>query len=209
MTARLFYSIVTFFFLPLWKPSLVSTISLNLRFSSPSKHLHTVMNLKNSKRTMRNGFMCPSEASTAVWSAVVPRKRHERSVSLDDTRLINCSNYSRLVHSATATFNSAHNSLSSANIQQRSQNQENGSTQLHKTPTDHVFQVTHTLLLHTMFMSLYKSCYILNVHFILFILTEPCFVLPYALPVMFLSCKWWVPLDQTWKKLLCNCCEKN
>ncbi|KAL9321415.1 hypothetical protein ACSQ67_013254 [Phaseolus vulgaris] len=99
------------------------------------------MNLKNSKRTMRNGFMCPSEASTAVWSAVVPRKRHERSVSLDDTRLINCSNYSRLVHSATATFNSAHNSLSSANIQQRSQNQENGSTQLHKTPTDHVFQV--------------------------------------------------------------------
>ncbi|XP_068497247.1 protein SODIUM POTASSIUM ROOT DEFECTIVE 3-like isoform X2 [Phaseolus vulgaris] len=99
------------------------------------------MNLKNSKRTMRNGFMCPSEASTAVWSAVVPRKRHERSVSLDDTRLINCSNYSKIVDSATATFNSAHNSLSSANIQQRSQNQENGSTQLHKTPTDHVFQV--------------------------------------------------------------------
>jgi len=92
--------------------------------------------------------MCPYEASTAVWSAVVPRssgKRHARSVSLDDTRLFNCSKYSKLVDSGTGSFSSAHkkaDSLSSANIQQRSQDQENGSSQLHKTPTDHVFQVT-------------------------------------------------------------------
>ncbi|QCD76534.1 copper chaperone [Vigna unguiculata] len=92
---------------------------------------------------MRNGLMCPSEASTAVWSVVVPRsrsKRHERSVSLDDTRLIKCSSYSKLVHSATATFKDSH-SLSSPNIQERSQDQHNGSTQLHKTTSDHVFQV--------------------------------------------------------------------
>ncbi|BAT86850.1 Protein SODIUM POTASSIUM ROOT DEFECTIVE 2 [Vigna angularis] len=107
-----------------------------------------MMSLKNTKRTMRNGFMCPSEASTAVWSVVVPRSRskiHKRSVSLDDTRLFNCSSYSKLVHSATATFNSAAHkkcdSLSSANIQQRSQDQDNGSSQLHKTTADHVFQV--------------------------------------------------------------------
>ncbi|CAJ1963519.1 unnamed protein product [Sphenostylis stenocarpa] len=104
------------------------------------------MSLKHSK-IMRNGFMCQSEASTAVWSVVVPRsrsKRHERSVSLDDTRLINYSKYSKLVDFGTTRFNSAHNkcdSLSVANIQQRNQDQENDSRQLHKTPTDHVFQV--------------------------------------------------------------------
>lgn len=127
---------------------------------------------------MRNGFMCPSEASTAVWSVVVPRSRskiHKRSVSLDDTRLINCSSYSKLVHSATATFNSAAHkkcdSLSSANIQQRSQDQDNGSSQLHKTTADQIFQVTHILSsLHT--FSFHVKCNANYKHFLHFFLVS-------------------------------------
>nr|KYP61130.1 hypothetical protein KK1_023554 [Cajanus cajan] len=61
------------------------------------------MSLKSSDRKMRRGFMCHSQASTAVCmstrdprSVVVPR-RLDRSVFLDDTRLINYAKYSKLV----------------------------------------------------------------------------------------------------------------
>jgi len=159
------------------------------------------MSLKNSKRRMRNGLMCPSEASTAVWSVVVPRsrsKRHERSVSLDDTRLIKCSSYSKLVHSATATFKDSH-SLSSPNIQERSQDQHNGSTQLHKTTSDHVFQVTQIYYHHfTLSHSMSNAMQITNVSFISFfsvvnlsfsyIFVES-FALSFALSLLFLSRK--------------------
>nr|KYP60539.1 hypothetical protein KK1_022945 [Cajanus cajan] len=105
------------------------------------------MSLKSSKRGMMNGFMCHSRASTAVCtcsidlgSVVVPRTKtrsHERSVSLDDTRLINYAKYSKLVK--PTRFNSAHKksaSLSLPNIK----HQENESKELQKTPTDNVFQ---------------------------------------------------------------------
>ncbi|KAK7302506.1 hypothetical protein RJT34_13396 [Clitoria ternatea] len=101
------------------------------------------MSHKGRNRTMRNGFMCHSRASTAVCmstsnhrSVVVPR-RHNTSVFLDDTRLIN---YSKLVH--PRRFNSVDNkcvSVSVPNIKQRSQDIE--PRELHKTPTDNVFQV--------------------------------------------------------------------
>ncbi|XP_020222790.1 protein SODIUM POTASSIUM ROOT DEFECTIVE 2 [Cajanus cajan] len=62
-----------------------------------------MMSLKSSDRKMRRGFMCHSQASTAVCmstrdprSVVVPR-RLDRSVFLDDTRLINYAKYSKLV----------------------------------------------------------------------------------------------------------------
>ncbi|KAG4399150.1 hypothetical protein GLYMA_08G180500v4 [Glycine max] len=103
---------------------------------------------------MRNGFMCHSEASTTVCmrscdtitgSVVVPRtrsRRHQRSVSLDDTRLIKYAKYSKLVDSSTSSrlFNSAHkkgDSVSVPNIK----HQENESRELQKKPTDYVFQV--------------------------------------------------------------------
>ncbi|RDX88866.1 Protein SODIUM POTASSIUM ROOT DEFECTIVE 1, partial [Mucuna pruriens] len=105
-----------------------------------------MMSLKSSKRRMRNGFMCHSRASTAVCtcttnpgSVVVPRtrtRRHERNVSLDDTRLINYANYSKLVEPSTTRFNKC-DSVSVPNIK----HQENESRELHKTPTDTVFQV--------------------------------------------------------------------
>ncbi|TKY71442.1 Copper transport protein ATX1 [Spatholobus suberectus] len=112
-----------------------------------------MMSLKSTKRTltMRNGFMCHSGASTAVFnctidpgSVVVPRSRSrrlERSVSLDDTRLINYAKYSKLVESSTSSFSSAdkkyRDTLSVPNIK----HQENESRELQKTPTDNVFQV--------------------------------------------------------------------
>ncbi|WVZ23070.1 hypothetical protein V8G54_001614 [Vigna mungo] len=61
------------------------------------------MSLKSSDWKMRRGFMCHSQASTAVCmstrdprSVVLP-KRLERTVFLDDTRLINYAKYSKLV----------------------------------------------------------------------------------------------------------------
>lgn len=115
---------------------------------------------------MRNGFMCHSEASTTVCmrscdtitgSVVVPRtrsRRHQRSVSLDDTRLIKYAKYSKLVDSSTSSrlFNSAHkkgDSVSVPNIK----HQENESRELQKKPTDNVFQVR---LLYTLRQMQYK-----------------------------------------------------
>ncbi|CAL0324536.1 unnamed protein product [Lupinus luteus] len=64
-----------------------------------------MMTLKTNNRKMRRGFMCNSQASTAVCmstrdarSVIVPRKP-DRSVFLDDTRLINYAKYSKLVES--------------------------------------------------------------------------------------------------------------
>ncbi|RZB63166.1 uncharacterized protein LOC114387579 isoform X2 [Glycine soja] len=105
------------------------------------------MSLKSSKRRMRNGFMCHSEASTAVCiagSVVVPRtrsRRHQRSVSLDGTRLINYAKYSKLVDSSTSSrFNSAHKKCDSVSVP-NIKHQENESRELQKKPTDNVFQV--------------------------------------------------------------------
>ncbi|KHN33508.1 hypothetical protein glysoja_005550 [Glycine soja] len=96
---------------------------------------------------MRNGFMCHSEASTAVCiagSVVVPRtrsRRHQRSVSLDGTRLINYAKYSKLVDSSTSSrFNSAHKKCDSVSVP-NIKHQENESRELQKKPTDNVFQV--------------------------------------------------------------------
>ncbi|KAG4948261.1 hypothetical protein AAZX31_15G050500 [Glycine max] len=107
------------------------------------------MSLKSSKRRMRNGFMCHSEASTAVCiagSVVVPRtrsRRHQRSVSLDGTRLINYAKYSKLVDSSTSSrFNSAHKKCDSDSVSVPNiKHQENESRELQKKPTDNVFQV--------------------------------------------------------------------
>ncbi|KAL2342119.1 hypothetical protein Fmac_010059 [Flemingia macrophylla] len=107
-----------------------------------------MMSLKSSKRGMMNGFMCHSRTSTAVCtcsidlgSVVVPRtrtRRHERSVSMDDSRLINYAKYSKLVE--PSRFNSTRkksDSLSLPNIK----HQENKSKEeLPKIPTDNVFQ---------------------------------------------------------------------
>lgn len=92
--------------------------------------------------------MCRSKASTAVYtcasdprSVVVPRtrtRRHERSVSLDDTRLINYVKYSKLVESSMLnSSNKICDSVSVPNIK----HQENESREFEQTPTDNVFQV--------------------------------------------------------------------
>ena len=127
------------------------------------------MSLKSSKRRMRNGFMCHSEASTAVCiagSVVVPRtrsRRHQRSVSLDGTRLINYAKYSKLVDSSTSSrFNSAHKKCDSDSVSVPNiKHQENESRELQKKPTDYVFQVRLLALSHTLSKMQYKGhCYI-------------------------------------------------
>ncbi|KAJ1402266.1 Heavy metal-associated domain, HMA [Sesbania bispinosa] len=87
---------------------------------------------------MRRGFMCHSQASTAVCmstrdhrSVVVPRKP-ERSVFLHDTRLIN---YSKLVDSSRS------NAVSKIKLKGQGQDQAIQPRELQKTPTDNVFQV--------------------------------------------------------------------
>ncbi|KAE9599347.1 hypothetical protein Lalb_Chr15g0090501 [Lupinus albus] len=101
------------------------------------------MSLKSSNRKMRcGGFMCHSQASAAVCmstmdprSVVVPRtRRHNRSVFVDDTRLINHANYSKLVDNKSV-------SVSAPKINNKSQDQVNGPRELQKTPTQNVFQV--------------------------------------------------------------------
>lgn len=91
--------------------------------------------------------MCHSQASTAVCmstrdprSVVVPR-RHDRSIFLDDTRMINYAKYSKLVK--PRRFSSADKkcvSLSIPKIKQ-SQDQENEPRELQKITTEDVFQV--------------------------------------------------------------------
>ncbi|XP_027338088.1 protein SODIUM POTASSIUM ROOT DEFECTIVE 1-like [Abrus precatorius] len=97
---------------------------------------------------MRNGFMCHSRASTAVCMSssdpryVVAPRRQDRSVFLDDTRLINYAKYSKLGESRR--FNSSHNkcvSVTVPKIKKSSQDQENEPSQSQKTLTDNVFQV--------------------------------------------------------------------
>lgn len=84
--------------------------------------------------------MCHSQASTAVCmstrdprSVVVPR-RLQRSVFLDDTRLINYANYSKLVES---------NPVPKLMLRGKDQGHAIEPRELHKTPTDHVFQVCY------------------------------------------------------------------
>ncbi|MED6123795.1 hypothetical protein PIB30_052839 [Stylosanthes scabra] len=99
----------------------------------------------SSRKMVRRGFMCQSQASTAVCmstrghgSVVVPRSRPaDRSVSLDDSKLINPSKYSKL--SESRRFRPV-----SLIKQQRAENHVqvmNQPRELHKPPTENVFQV--------------------------------------------------------------------
>ncbi|KAK7246774.1 hypothetical protein RIF29_41644 [Crotalaria pallida] len=114
------------------------------------------MSLKtsNSRKMRSGGFMCHSQASTAVCMStidprslvVLPRtRRQDTSVFLDDTRLINYAKYSKLVDSHR--FSSADKkcvSLSAPKIKQNSQDLEKVDEpirELQKSPTDNVFQV--------------------------------------------------------------------
>ncbi|KAI4299068.1 hypothetical protein L6164_032561 [Bauhinia variegata] len=108
------------------------------------------MSLKTSSRKMGRGFMCHSQASTAVCmstgdprSVIVPR-RPDRSILLDNTRLINYAKYSKLVDSHrfnSADSNKALSVVSVPKIKPREKNQENEGKSIQKTPTDNVFQV--------------------------------------------------------------------
>jgi len=102
------------------------------------------MSLKNSDWKMRRGFMCHSQASTAVCmstrdprSVVVP-KRLQRTVFLDDTRLINYAKYSKLVEPPTS------NPVPKIKLRMQDQDQpKNQPKDLLKTHTDNnVFQVS-------------------------------------------------------------------
>ncbi|KAL5187709.1 Protein SODIUM POTASSIUM ROOT DEFECTIVE 3 [Glycine soja] len=101
------------------------------------------MSLKSSERKiMRRGFMCHSQASTAVCmstrdprSVVVPKKL-ERRVFLDDTRLINYAKYSKLVEPPRS------NPVPKIKLRGQDQVQANEPRELLKTQTDNnVFQV--------------------------------------------------------------------
>ncbi|KAG5070696.1 hypothetical protein JHK82_057444 [Glycine max] len=91
---------------------------------------------------MRRGFMCRSQASTAVCmstrdprSVVVPKKL-ERRVFLDDTRLINYAKYSKLVEPPRS------NPVPKIKLRGQDQVQANEPRELLKTQTDNnVFQV--------------------------------------------------------------------
>ncbi|KAJ7968173.1 Heavy metal-associated domain containing protein [Quillaja saponaria] len=104
------------------------------------------MNMKSANRKMK-GFMCHSPAATAVCmtsdprSVIVPR-RPDRTILVDNMRLINNAKYSRL--GEPHRINAANKrSVSVPAIKQRDQqDQENGQPKaLHKTPPAHVFQV--------------------------------------------------------------------
>ncbi|BAT73989.1 protein SODIUM POTASSIUM ROOT DEFECTIVE 2-like [Vigna umbellata] len=101
------------------------------------------MSLKSSDWKMRRGFMCHSQASTAVCmstrdprSVVLP-KRLERTVFLDDTRLINYAKYSKLVEPPRS------NPVPKIKLRVQDQDQaKNQPKDLLKTQTDNnVFQV--------------------------------------------------------------------
>ncbi|KAK7319406.1 hypothetical protein RJT34_04127 [Clitoria ternatea] len=106
----------------------------------PSRNSSSVMSLKSNNKKMRRGFMCHSQASTAVCmstrdprSVVVPR-RIERSVFLDDTRLISYAKYSKLVEPPKPN--------PVPMIKLRDQDQAIQPTrEPQKTPSDNVFQV--------------------------------------------------------------------
>ncbi|TKY59521.1 Copper transport protein ATX1 [Spatholobus suberectus] len=102
-----------------------------------------MMSLKSSDRKMRRGFMCHSQASTAVCmstrdhrSVAVPR-RLDRSVFLDDTKLINYARYSKLVEPPRS------NPVPKIKLRGKDQDQANNEPrELQKTQTDNnVFQV--------------------------------------------------------------------
>ncbi|KAK7363163.1 hypothetical protein VNO77_05294 [Canavalia gladiata] len=99
------------------------------------------MSQKMSNRKMRRGFMCHSQASTAVCmstrdprSVVVP-KRLDTSVFLDDTRLINYAKYSKLVESPIP------NQVPKIKLKGQDQDQANKPREIQKTPSNNVFQV--------------------------------------------------------------------
>ncbi|CAK8578048.1 unnamed protein product [Lathyrus sativus] len=103
------------------------------------------MSLKTSNKKMRRGFMCHSQSSTAVCmntrdprSVVVP-KRIEKSLTLDDTRIINFAKYSKLVESPIS------NPVPKIMLRENSAKNQNYQAieprELQKTPTDNVFQV--------------------------------------------------------------------
>ncbi|KAI9121413.1 hypothetical protein K1719_008446 [Acacia pycnantha] len=109
------------------------------------------MSLKSTNRKMRRGFMCHSQASTAVCmstsdhrSVVVPR-RPDRTIFLDDTRLINYVKYSKLVE--PRRFEPVDKKALSVAVpkikqkRERGQDQEKEPKAFHQTPTDQVFQV--------------------------------------------------------------------
>ncbi|XP_028753232.1 heavy metal-associated isoprenylated plant protein 3-like [Neltuma alba] len=110
------------------------------------------MSLKSTNRKMRRGFMCHSQASTAVCmstadrrSVVVPR-RPERSIFLDDTRLINYPKYSKLVE--PLRFEPVDKKALAVaapkmkqKMRERGQDEEKEPRAVHQAPTDQVFQV--------------------------------------------------------------------
>lgn len=102
-----------------------------------------MMSLKTSNKKMIRGFMCHSQSSTAVCmsirdsnhSVVVP-KRIEKTVFLDDTRLINFSKYSKLVESPMS------NPVQKIIVREKNQSyQAIEPRELQKTSTHNVFQV--------------------------------------------------------------------
>lgn len=103
------------------------------------------MSLKSSDWKMRRGFMCHSQASTAVCmstrdppSVLLP-KRLERTVFLDDTRLINYAKYSKLVEPPRS------NPVPKIKLRVQDQDQaKNQPKELLKTDKDNnVFQVSY------------------------------------------------------------------
>lgn len=129
---------------PFYKYSLYSVPLSNMSLKST-----------NNNRKMRRGFMCHSQASTAVCmstgdrrSVVVPRKP-DRAIFLDDTRLINYAKYSKLVE--PRRFEPIdRKALMSLSVQKIKQKREKGQDQEkepkafhHQATVDHqVFQVT-------------------------------------------------------------------
>ncbi|KAJ7946700.1 Heavy metal-associated domain containing protein [Quillaja saponaria] len=106
------------------------------------------MNMKKNNKKMIRGFMCHSQAATAVcmntdpWSVVVPR-RPDRTICVDNMRLINNDKYSRLGDQSHRISSANKKSVPVPSIKQRDQqDQENEHKTLQKTPpADHVFQV--------------------------------------------------------------------
>lgn len=96
--------------------------------------------------------MCPSQASTAVCmstgdhhrSAIVPR-RPDRTIFLDDTRLINYPKYSKLVKKPASPSISV-----LPEVKQKREGGQDQSKELkafHQTPSEHVFQVRYVYTL--------------------------------------------------------------
>lgn len=124
-----------------------------------------MMSLKTSNKKMRRGFMCHSQSSTAVCmntrdphSVVVP-KRIGKTVTLDDTRIINFAKYSKLVQSPMS--NPVPRIMLRENSVKNQSYQAIEPRELQKTPTDNVFQVCQVHIFYFIRLNTMQISYVL------------------------------------------------